>query len=180
MITATEAGLEWYCLRAQTKREPMAASMLRAQLGIEVYLPRLKHRKKTVRGPVWFTEALFPGYLFARINLKEHLRIVSTISGVAGVVHFNQQYFPLEDAKIEELQSIATVDEIVVIEETVKPGGAVEVISGSFAGIRGLVSQYRPAKDRVTILLNFLGRETEVEMPVTHVLPDSPHPLVTA
>ena len=55
----------WYVLRTRPKSEHIAANALAQRSGIEVYCPRLKFRKMTSRGKVTFTEALFPGYIFA-------------------------------------------------------------------------------------------------------------------
>src|SRR4029077_7058079 len=48
----------WFCLKAQPKREHLVASGLRKQFGIVCFAPRLRLRKLTRRGPVWFVEAI--------------------------------------------------------------------------------------------------------------------------
>src|SRR5437868_4240998 len=58
----------WFCLRAQTKREHFAAIGLRKQYQITCFAPRLRMRKLTRRGAVWFVEAMFPGYFFAQFD----------------------------------------------------------------------------------------------------------------
>jgi transcriptional antiterminator RfaH len=63
----------WFCLKTQPKREHLAAIALRRQFRIECFSPRLRFRKMTNRGPVWFVEAMFPGYLFAKfVYSKQH------------------------------------------------------------------------------------------------------------
>jgi hypothetical protein len=49
----------WYCLKAKTKREHIAAKILRAKENLTVFSPRISLIKQTVRGPKTFTEALF-------------------------------------------------------------------------------------------------------------------------
>ena len=63
-----EEERRWYCVRAQTKREHIAAHWLRLQLELETYLPRIRFQRVEARGAVWTTEALFPNYLFARFG----------------------------------------------------------------------------------------------------------------
>jgi transcriptional antiterminator RfaH len=58
----------WFCLRGQSKREHVAAACLRQISQFEVFCPRLRFRKPTTRGPIWFVEPMFPGYLFARFD----------------------------------------------------------------------------------------------------------------
>jgi len=49
----------WFCLKAQPKREHLVASGLRKQFRIVCFAPRLRLRKLTRRGPVWFVEAMW-------------------------------------------------------------------------------------------------------------------------
>ena len=80
--------LAWYCLRTQTKRENLAAAALREMGGIEVLSPRLRYKKATRRGKVWWVEALFPGYILARFSLSEQERAVSYAKGVSRILRF--------------------------------------------------------------------------------------------
>src|ERR1700748_1946643 len=78
------------CVKTQSKREHIAAAALRQNAEVEVFLPRIRFKKNTSRGPAWFTEALFPNYLFARFNFHTCLRYVHHARGVRGVVHFKE------------------------------------------------------------------------------------------
>src|SRR5690606_1020565 len=72
----------WYCVRCQPKREHIAAERLRALEAVEVFCPRLRYRKATRRGKVWWVEPLFPGYVLARFALAEMERAVTFCQGV--------------------------------------------------------------------------------------------------
>src|SRR5260221_5470813 len=84
LLTPTELSRQqptnaWFCLRAQPKREHIAAACLPQTCEVEVFCPRLRFRKLTSRGPVWFIEAMFPGYLFARFDYANcHRRELQT------------------------------------------------------------------------------------------------------
>jgi len=56
-------------------------------------------------------------------------------------------------------------EEVIEIQDTFDPGNEVEVAEGTFAGIRALVKAYYSVKERVRLLLEFLGRQTEVALP---------------
>ena len=76
LLTASEISRDqpidsWFCLRAQPKREHIAAACLRQISEVEVFSPRVRFRKHTNRGPVWFVESMFPGYLFARFDYRD-------------------------------------------------------------------------------------------------------------
>ena len=68
----------WFCLKTQPKREHLAATALRRQFGVECFSPRLRFRRMTQRGPVWFVEAMFPGYLFAKFIYSTQHRAVES------------------------------------------------------------------------------------------------------
>ena len=57
---APGAAPAWFCLRTQPKHEHIAAAHFRGDPDLEVYLPRIRFKRATRRGPVWFTEALVP------------------------------------------------------------------------------------------------------------------------
>src|SRR5205807_1913378 len=78
----------WFCLKTQPKREHLAATALRRQFGVECFSPRLRFRRMTQRGPVWFVEAMFPGYLFAKFIYSTQHRAVESSHGISGIVHF--------------------------------------------------------------------------------------------
>src|SRR5215467_15412648 len=88
----TDAKPAWYCLRAQPKHEHIAAAHLRILEGVTAFCPRIRFRRVTRQGTVWVTEAMFPGYLFARFELLEMHRQVQYAHGVSGIVRFADQY----------------------------------------------------------------------------------------
>src|ERR1043165_1914121 len=63
----------WFCVRTHLKNEHSAAAHLCLIPGVEVFNPRIRLLRSTRRGRVWFTESLFPNYVFARFDLESHL-----------------------------------------------------------------------------------------------------------
>jgi len=161
---ADSAAPAWYCVRSQPKHEHIAAGHLTGGVGVEVYLPRIRFRRATRRGPVWFNEPLFPGYLFARFDLVRQLRQVHHARGVRGVVHFGNHCPAIPEEAIRQLQSAVGADAVRVLEPSLAPGDEVTIASGPFAGLLAVVSRVMPGRERVAILLEFLGRQTSVEL----------------
>jgi transcriptional antiterminator RfaH len=161
----------WFCLRSQPKREHLAVTTLRRQFGIECLSPRLRFRKLTRRGPVWFVEAMFPGYLFAKFVYSTQHRAVAAAHGVRGIVHFGDRLATLPEETIAALQSKAGADEVVTVDSSVKPGQQVQITEGPFRGLEVVVTRLLPAKERVRVLLQFLGRSLEMEISTAKVLP---------
>src|ERR1700704_4790767 len=94
----------WFCLKTQPKHEHLAATALRRQLKLMCFSPRVRFRKATRRGAVWFVEAMFPGYLFAEFIYPLLHRRVEHSSGICGVVHFGDQIATVGPDTIEALQ----------------------------------------------------------------------------
>ncbi len=164
------SALEWFCVRSQPKHEHVAAANLRRHYGFEVMNPRLRFKRATLRGSVWVTEPVFPGYLFARFVWSQSLRAVMHTFGVVGVVHFGSHWPTLPENIIDDLRTLLGPEEIRVIVQTVNPGDEVEVVGGSFDGFRGVVTRVMPARDRVAVLMDFFGRQTTVEVGLNALL----------
>lgn len=160
----------WFCLKTPPKREHLAAAGLRQLPGVRVFAPSLRFRKATRRGPVWFGEALFPGYVFAHFRFPELYRRVSYVPGVSSFVRFGDNVASIEEETMAALRERAGDDAIIVLDESLKPTDPVEIAAGPFQGLTAVVTQLMPARDRVKVLLEFLGRSLEAEVRVQDVL----------
>jgi transcriptional antiterminator RfaH len=172
-LAQTDEAL-WFCLRAQTKREHVGAAGLRKQMELDCFAPRLRFRKMTRRGAVWFVEAMFPGYLFAKFVYRDLHRRVEHASGIYGLVQFGDHVATLGADVISRMQEKAGNEELVTIEPGVELGQSVRITEGPLQGMEALVTQLMPAKERVRVLLAFLGRSIETEVPAPKVLPLKP------
>jgi transcriptional antiterminator RfaH len=161
----------WFCLRTQPKHEHLAATALRRQLEITCFSPRLRFRRATRRGAVWFVEAMFPGYLFAEFVYSRQHRQVEYSSGIQGFVRFGDQVAALDSSIIANLRQTADEEEILTFNPEIQVGQAVRIAEGPFQGLEALVTYLLPAKERIRVLLDFLGRSLETEVPMPKVLP---------
>jgi transcriptional antiterminator RfaH len=167
----------WFCVRTQPKHEHLAATALRRQLEITCFSPRLRFRRATRRGAVWFVEAMFPGYLFAEFVYSRQHRQVEYSPGIQGFVRFGDQVAALDSSTIANLRQTADEEEIVTFNPEIQVGQAVRIAEGPFQGLEALVTHLLPAKERIRVLLEFLGRSLETEVPAPKVLPlVSPRP----
>ncbi len=164
-------GPVWRCVRTKPKCEHIAARQLRMLGdGVEVFCPRLRHLKILPRGRVWFTEALFPTYIFARCDWSALQRQVLSTTGVSGLVHFGSLVPELRPELIAELRTSFSDDEIITVQVGVEVGEDVEIAEGPLRGATGRVTHLLPARDRVRVLLEFLGQSREIEVPLLSVL----------
>src|ERR1700745_792344 len=103
----------WFCLKAEPKREHLGATALRRRFGIECLSPRLRFRKLTQRGPVWFVEAMVPRYFFAKFVYSTQHRAVESSHGVRGIVRFGERLATLPENIVAALQSKVGSEKIV-------------------------------------------------------------------
>ena len=162
--------LFWFCLKAQPKREHLAAEGLRKQFSIVCFAPRLRSRKLTTRGAVWFVEAMFPGYFFAQFDYATRRRAVEHAPGVRGLVQFGDRLATIDAATIDALRRRMEANEIVTIDPEIKVGQEVQIAHGPLQGLEVLVTQLLPASERVRVLLEFLGRSVQMEVSKTTLI----------
>ncbi len=166
---------EWFCVRTQTKREHIAAGHLRDLEGVEVFCPRLRYRKATRRGKIWWVEPLFPGYLLAKFSLSEMERAVTFCQGVRGLVRFGSEIPPVPDSFVESLRREIRSrpegqEELLSVAPVIQIGEEVEVAHGPLQGMRGTIVSVAPAAERVKILLDFLGQPQAVDVDLFSIL----------
>jgi transcriptional antiterminator RfaH len=154
----------WYCARTQPKHEHIAAAGLSRRLGLEVFCPRLRLERATRRGLVRVIEPLFPSYIFVRCRIEERVDEIRYVNGISSLVNFGGKVPTVADEVIEELRQCFDSEEPMPVEDRLTPGTEVTVAEGAFLGATGVVVRLLPAKRRVQILLDFLGRATLTEV----------------
>jgi len=165
-----ESRLAWFCLRSQPKHEHIAASQLRRLGQIEVFNPRIRFPRPTRHGAVLVTEAMFPSYLFARFDWTTSLARVHYAPGVSGVVHFGSRWPTVPVTVIEEIRALLGAEEVHVVARDIAPGDHVEIAGGSFHGLGAVITQVLPGRQRVMVLMEFLGRQATVELKAASVI----------
>ena len=155
--------MAWYCARTKPKHEHIAAGNLQSYLGLEVFNPRLRIERVTRRGLVRRVEPLFPCYVFVRA-FGSAMNEIRYVAGVSTLVHFGHQIPTVPDLVIEELRQCFQEDEFLPVEDRIDPGAEVSVADGAFRGFQAIVLRAIPARQRVQILLDILGRQTLVEV----------------
>ena len=109
-------------------------------------------------------EPLFPCYIFVRCMLAESSDQIRYMTGVRSFVHFGHRVAMVPDEVVEELRQCFPCGEPMEVEDRLQPGMEVTVSEGAFLGSRGVVVRVLPARQRVQILLDFLGRTTVAEV----------------
>jgi transcriptional antiterminator RfaH len=174
--TPSDRPLPWYCVRAQPRRQNVASAHLRS-FDVEVFNPQLLVRKAGRSGVTWRSEPLFPNYLFARFDFGEVHRRVHYAFGVSGLVRFGERYAEVSASEIDPLREEWGASESLTVDSSLEPGDRVRLSGALFHGVEAEVLCLLPARQRVKVLLDFLGGPKETEVEATAVVPVLAHPL---
>ncbi|MGH7936275.1 MAG: transcription termination/antitermination protein NusG [Chthoniobacterales bacterium] len=166
--------MNWYCLHAAPRQEGKVAAFLQREVQVEVFAPRIRFRRMRNGTPMWATEALFPGYLFARFYYVAQRRQIQALPGVTNIVRFGNRAAEVDEALISELRAMVADGETLEVAADPQPGTEVVIAAGPMSGLRVLVTRVLPARQRVAVLLDLLGGEREVEIETARVLPVNP------
>jgi len=107
---------------------------------------------------------VFPGYVLVNLILtEESWYVVRNTPGVTGFVGMGNDPTPL---RTEEVQQILKRMEAEAphVKVSFKPGERVRITDGPFNDFRGMVSEIDIEHAKVTVMVNFFGRETPVEL----------------
>ncbi len=157
----------WHLIHTKIRQERVAHDNL-AQQGFECFLPLIR-MEKLRRGALQVAqEALFPRYLFIRLDTgpasPSWAPIRSTV-GVSRLVTFGQIPAKVDDDLISSLRIQSESTDLQQRHFTT--GEAVEVTEGPFVGLQAFY-QMADADGRVMVLLNILSKNVQLA-----VLPSS-------
>jgi transcription antitermination factor NusG len=129
---------------------------------IETFLPlyRSWHRWKDRRKLVEL--ALFPSYVFVRIESTDKLRVLQ-VSGVVSLVSFNGQIATLPEQEIEALRRGLENDVHAEPCPYLRIGRRVRVVRGPMAGAEGILTRKKD-KCRMVMSVDVLQRSVAVEI----------------
>lgn len=161
--------MKWFVVYTQPLKETVARQHLEEQ-GYDVYLPMFKKTRRHARRIDEVLQPLFPRYLFVALDLKlDAWRAVNGTRGVAYLLLNDGNPLGISTSIIEELKILEN-DGVVPIEcvSTFTKGESLRVVDGAFKD-QVAVFQRMDDKQRVQLLLNFLGRDTRITVPVCAV-----------
>lgn len=172
LIKRDDLLAHWYVLQTKARHESVAERNLENQ-AFSTFLPWLQTQKR-VRGR-WQSsrEPLFPGYLFVELDIvSQNTAPIRSTRGVIRLVRLGNTLRPFPEKILNALrQSQATGCDAIDPARLFKAGDNVKLVDGPMAGLNAIFKA-RNSQERVVVLLNMLGVETEVSV--------SPHQLTRA
>lgn len=164
------SGPVWACIRTHPKHEHIAAAQLSHVPQVEVFNPQLRLERRTRRGRMRCTESLFANYFFARFVIATTLERVRYTPSVKTVVQFGDRIATIPDNVIEELRQTLIENADTVFTDAPAEGDEVEISSGPFQGETGIILRVLPARERVEILMDVLGRPLPTEFRLSSII----------
>jgi len=161
---------QWFVARTHAHGETKAAAHLRRQ-GFEVYLPRFAKTRRHARREERIAAPLFPRYLFVAMDMDNaRWRAINSTVGVERLITFGDRPAPMPEGTVANLQSQERPDGLLTLASLLllEPGAPLRLINGAFAEQVG-VYERMTTDQRVVLLLNLLGREVRLEVPIEAV-----------
>ncbi len=149
----------WWVLHTKPRQERALAKTL-ASVGVRHFLPLIRRYRTYGRRRVGSTIPLFPGYVFLCGDEADRLAALRT-NRVARVLEV-----PDQDGLRRDLSHVGRIvdgDCPVELYPGLQEGCRCQVISGSLAGLEGIVLRRRRPW-RVYVAVTFLGRSAELEI----------------
>ena len=149
----------WAVLATKPRKEEIALVFI-GEEGFEGYQPKVKNRHT---GPI--PRPMFPGYLFVRLSPKVELPKVRFFPGIFRPLLFGEQLACVEPELIQSWREREGGRGFLCPEPEApfRVGQRVRFQEGAFAGMEGTVLEALPSKDRVRLLLEYLGGSLSVE-----------------
>ena len=162
-------SLRWYAARTTPLAEYAAGDHLRA-VGVDVFLPCGKARPQR---PGHGDAPLFPGYLFVHDDLQtQGFSPLCHVPQLAGLVAFDGEVPPVPDEVIGELvERTDAINGNGGLWTRFRVGEKVNVAVGPAEGLAEVIEEAKSPQGRVRVLLEFLGRLVEVQVPWKDVQP---------
>ena len=161
----------WYVVHTHQGTERLAEGHLKRQ-GFDTYLPLCLKITRHARRVAEITVPLFPRYIFVAIDIAaQRWHSINGTFGVNHLVTMGERPVALPTGVVDEIRARELDGGLVKLEQPppFKKGETVHITGGPLTDQVGLF-QCLNEKDRVSVLLDMLGRKLEVQVPLQTVI----------
>jgi transcriptional antiterminator RfaH len=162
------SDLLWYVIQTKPGDEHRVETHLLNQ-EIETFLPLHEIHQYCSGKMVQRIKALFPNYLFARLDLKLHYYKVKWTRGVSKILGTGDGPIPISGEVVQRIREKVGKDNLVKLEEEWKEGDIVQITSGPFKELTGIFQKKMSDNGRVRILLGLIGVDIPVQISQWHI-----------
>lgn len=154
----------WYLAQTKPNAHRIATRNLLRQ-GCQVFMPMVKHTRRTGNRFINKLSPLFPGYLFVGLGTDKRpsWRSINSTIGVSRVISYDAQYRPLPLSLIDELRIYCDTDDIFQPKNQIISGDTVKIQKGPFAEFFATVDRLEP-NARIWVLIELLGQKSQISV----------------
>ena len=155
----------WYSLYTRSRHEKFVESAL-MEKGVESFTPMVLLRKRWSDRIKFIKQPLFESYCFAKFSLKDKT-IITSQPGVANIVHFKNQYIPIQDGVINSLKILLKNKVKIDFHPYLNIGDKILVKEGPLKGLEGYIVEKR--NKNVTLVISIEAIASSVKCVVDAV-----------
>lgn len=155
----------WHVVCCKPRHEALAQENLHRQ-GFDVYLPKIQMRQRKRGQWVDTIQALFPRYLFVRIDRgRQSTATIRSTRGAVGLLSFGAEPAVVPDRVIEAIvqREDASSGYIVEKRQELCAGERVTLIEGPLSGIEGIFAGMEGG-ERAILLIELLGKTNKIRV----------------
>jgi transcription antitermination factor NusG len=161
----------WYAVAVRSNFERIVAQSLR-QKDYDIFLPAYLSKRRWSDRTKVVECALFPGYLFCRMDLRQRVPLLNT-PGVVSIVGIGKCAIPVQEGEITAIQKIIESGLPVAPWPFFKAGEFVHINEGPLAGVEGIVIASKN-RTRLVVSVEMLRRSVTVEIDSDWAEPGKP------
>jgi transcription termination/antitermination protein NusG len=165
---STDEKRSWFAVQVRERWEQQIADALTAR-NIETFLPLATVRRRWSDRLKTITTALFPGYLFCRVDPARRLPVL-TVPGVHYLAGCGHTPEPVPDPEIESLQTVMRSGLAALSRPYFSEGDRVRIWEGPLRGVEGVLLEVANGLELV-VSINILQRSVAVVIDAAWVLP---------
>jgi len=163
MNQMNQPDLQWYVVQTKPANERRVETHLFNQ-EITAFLPMLEtfHYLNGIMVPK--LKPMFPGYLFARLNIRAAYYRVKWTRGVNKILGNGSEPIPVSEKVIQILRQRMGDRNVIRLDDDLGEGSVVQFTSGPFKGLMGVFDKKMSDGGRVRILLSLIGVDASVQV----------------
>jgi transcription antitermination factor NusG len=162
----------WYALKVRSGGEAKVTLAL-DQKGYTTFLPTHVECRQYSDRIKKLDVALFPGYLFCRLDVNRRLPLLTT-PGVESLVSLGGRPQAIEETQIDAIRCVVDSGAHAIPWPYLREGDEVTIKFGALAGLTGWLVRFR-GSDRLVLSVHLLQRSICIEIDRSWIYPRFPH-----
>ena len=159
--TQSNSGLQWFALSVAPKLTQLVLTALEHK-GYECFTPLQASTRRRRDQSADLQVPAFPGYVFARMDVRFRLPVLVT-PGVRGIVGYGRQPAPVDDGEIFGLRRVMQSQLPAKSAPYLRSGDRVQLVEGPLSGLTGLLIKQKGA-NRVLVQVTLINQALAVDV----------------